>query len=266
MESVHSQDVPDFAGQLSAYVVKRNSPRPDGRIHPGSVSVFGEWSEESQTVVDALNGKRLWSMGYDWDVESKDYARKLMETPPLLREMFHAWRDSGPNLSKLKQSHPKLCAAVDRCWKASPVELFWGDSGKAAYRHTAISEPCRTSYDEAVRMFTLLITNPMCEKIAGPCSRCGTYYIKKRASQKVYCSRRCGNTATATATARERRIAGHMDKLRRAAEAAGKWRTARTKLEWKQWVSQKEVDITPKFLTRAVNNKELVEPVKEGDS
>jgi hypothetical protein len=37
---------------------------------------------------------------------------------------------------------------------------------------------------------------------------------------------------------------------------------ARTKKEWKPWVSGRHPDITVKFLTRAVNNGELKPPTK----
>jgi hypothetical protein len=55
-------------------------------------------------------------------------------------------------------------------------------------------------------------------------------------------------------------------KLRVAAELAEMWSTARTRDEWKQWVSVRpaavEAEITPKFLTRAVNYYGLVAPTK----
>jgi hypothetical protein len=33
-------------------------------------------------------------------------------------------------------------------------------------------------------------------------------------------------------------------------------------MDWKQWVWKQESDITPKFLTRAVNSGELEAPVR----
>jgi hypothetical protein len=116
---------------------------------------------------------------------------------------------------------------------------------------------------EAFVLFHQLTVNPQCERLAGPCARCGNYYIKKRASQKVYCSRRCGNAATAVVRTRERVAAEHEDKMRRAADAARKWSSARSNLDWKLWVSSKEPDITPKFLTRAVNRGVLKPPVRK---
>lgn len=114
----------------------------------------------------------------------------------------------------------------------------------------------------AAMLFNVWTLNPEQDKLAGPCARCGRYYLKRRASQKVYCSRRCGNVATAVARTRKRLADEHADKLRRAAAVAQKWITARTNLDWKHWVAQRERDITPKFLTRAVNKGELKPPTK----
>jgi hypothetical protein len=111
-------------------------------------------------------------------------------------------------------------------------------------------------------LFHLLTLNPQCEKLAGPCTRCGNYYVKKRASQKVYCSRRCGNAATAVVRTRKRLAAQREDKLQRAAEAARKWSSSRSNLDWKVWVSRKESDITAKFLTRSVNRGALKSPIR----
>lgn len=115
---------------------------------------------------------------------------------------------------------------------------------------------------KAIHRFAALALLPNCEKLAGPCARCHKYYIKKRASQKVYCSRRCGNAATAVIRTRAVLAEQHQEKLERARAAMQKWSTARTKEDWKVFVSNREEGITPKFLTRAVNKGELEVPKK----
>ena len=115
---------------------------------------------------------------------------------------------------------------------------------------------------EAMTLFHLLTIAPGCEKIAGPCPRCDRYYIKKRASQKVYCSRRCGNAATAMARTRERIAGERRGKLARASAAMKKWESVSTRQDWKDWVAKK-TGIDPRFLTRAVNKGDLVPPKKE---
>ncbi len=110
-----------------------------------------------------------------------------------------------------------------------------------------------------VWMFGTLVTNPICEKLGGPCARCGNYYIKKRASQKVYCSRRCGNAATAVARTAERDAAERKEKLLRAKAAIREWRSAKPQQDWKPWIAQK-TGIDLRFLTRAVKKGDLVPP------
>ena len=112
-----------------------------------------------------------------------------------------------------------------------------------------------------VWLFAHLVTNPLCEKLAGPCARCGLYYIKKRASQNVYCSRRCGNATTALARTRERIQVERSEKLDRAKAAMRKWERATTQQDWKSWVAQK-TKIDARFLTRAVHKGDLVPPQK----
>ena len=68
-------------------------------------------------------------------------------------------------------------------------------------------------------------------------------------SQKVYCSRRCGNAATAVARTRARIKNERKDKLTRAKAAIKEWRNAKTQEYWKRWVSQK-TGIDLRFLTR----------------
>jgi hypothetical protein len=65
-------------------------------------------------------------------------------------------------------------------------------------------------------LFDALIVNPLWAKLAGPCARRDNYYIKKRASQSLDCSRRCGDAATAVNSTRERNKKARNDKLRRA--------------------------------------------------
>jgi hypothetical protein len=101
----------------------------------------------------------------------------------------------------------------------------------------------------AALLFYVGTLNPEWDKLAGPCARCGRYYLKKRASQKVYCSRRCGNAATAVERGREKLEQEREDKIDRAKAAMKEWKRAKTQQDWKHWVSQK-TDIDLRFLTR----------------
>jgi hypothetical protein len=105
----------------------------------------------------------------------------------------------------------------------------------------------------AVLMFVELVLNPQWDKLGGPCAQCGRFYIKKTVRQNAYCSRSCGTRATARKATLRKRAEEHSDKLRQAAAAAQTWVASRATVDWKQWVSAKEKDITQKWLTRAIN-------------
>jgi hypothetical protein len=111
-------------------------------------------------------------------------------------------------------------------------------------------------------LFSLLTITPGCEKIAGPCPRCDRYYIKQRASQKVYCSRRCGNAATSVARTSKRLAKEREDKLTRTQAGIEKWIRTKTQQDWKHWVANK-TGIDLRFLTRAVSERKLIPPKSE---
>jgi hypothetical protein len=206
-----------------------------------------------------------------------------------LRAWVGAWQASGPNLKKLFESLPvlqrtALSVAMRAYWiptdgakamlRLAPDwdelrELGFGDEvqvgpeGKQIPFRVHDPNPAKmTPEGGAMALFHLLTINPGCGKIAGPCPRCDRYYIKKRASQKVYCSRRCGNAATAVVRTRERIASERREKLARAKAALKKWERATTRQDWKEWVAKK-TGIDPRFLTRAKNKGDLVPPTKE---
>jgi len=210
-------------------------------------------------VVDALNGKQLFFPGPR--SEFGDYDLMLRQVPLRLRAIVKAWLDSGPSLEQFRRTHPDICRDVYQYWGEVPKALVpLDDSGGAAIG--LMPSPGRTTNEEALRFFVWLITNPWCDRLAGPCVRCGNYYIRGSVRNKLYCSRSCGTRATATAATKRARKAEHDHKLRQALEAIRKYEKAHSKIDWKRWVSAKEPRITPKFLTRAVNKGELKEPTR----
>jgi hypothetical protein len=196
-----------------------------------------------------------------------------------LRELVKAWQDSGPNLEQMMcGSHKHLLAplqaicagdwtptnggrailyayhAVDRVAEIVGQDRVWRKAPDGA--------DLLTPEAEAWIAFGSFTMNPHCEELAGPCARCGNYYVKKRSSQKVYCSRRCGNAATAVARTRERIASERRGKLARASAAMKKWESVATRQDWKHWVAKK-TGIDPRFLTRAVAKGDLMPPKLE---
>jgi len=222
----------------------------------GRIALGDQGREDLQPICDALN------------------SRQQPELRDKLRQLVGRWQASGPNLEKMMYEDFDLFDDVQLACRARwtpqadgrALLLLMPDYNEGMKRKMKRGKDGQwqaTPEAQALVLFHFLTLNPQCEKLAGPCARCGLFYVKKRASQKVYCSRRCGNASTAVIRTRERLAAEHADKLRRAAAAARKWATARTSLGWKPWVSEREPDVTPKFLTRAVNKGVFKPPVRE---
>lgn len=234
--------------------------------------------------IDPSTGKR-WTLSDQGkaalneicDALNSDTRRELKMQ---FREWLIAWRASGPNLNKMAKDD---LSELEFLALRYALRTYWSptDGGQAelllmpdyeelerllgeerVWQRRPDSKRELTAEAEALTLFHLLTVIPDCEKITGPCPRCHRYYIKKRASQKVYCSRRCGNAATAVARTRERIASERSEKLARARAAVKKWGSASTRLDWKHWVAQK-AGIDPRFLTRAENKGELVPPKKE---
>jgi len=184
-----------------------------------------------------------------------------------LRKIVDLWQNSGPNTAKLFAQNPTLFAESQRAWHPALLPTKSGNQninvignigaegvmerlGPTGLRH------------KAVVLFNSLTINPLWMALGWPCARCGTYYIRKRASQKTYCSRRCGNAATAVARTRERLTKERNEKVDRANTAIQEYQTRKkhTSLEWKPWVA-KRTNLSQKFLTRAVNRGHLVPPI-----
>jgi hypothetical protein len=108
-------------------------------------------------------------------------------------------------------------------------------------------------------MFQSLMLHPMLGKFAGPCPRCGKFYLAKSVRQKVYCSRKCGAAGNAVISTRKRREREHQEKLVKATLAIKAWKSTPARRDWKRWVSG-ETQLTPRFLSRALNKGALAPP------
>jgi hypothetical protein len=199
-----------------------------------------------------------------------------------LRAWVQAWQASGPNLERMTKDF----AERDRFALTVALRTHWHQTSGAGAELLLLPDyPTMAEFlgeervwlngppgesnsweptpeARAMMLFHLLTINPLCEKLAGPCPRCDRYYVKKRASQKVYCSRRCGNAATAVERTRERIAGERGEKLARARAAIKKWKATATQQDWKVWVASK-TGIDQRFLTRAITKGDLVPPKQE---
>jgi len=202
-----------------------------------------------------------------------------------LRGLVKAWQDSGPNLTKMMSAangllHPEAIEYIENIFT-----VLWNPTSGGRARlmvfpdyaqlekligweriFTEKPDGTRTLKPEAeaLEKFGFFTLNPHCEELAGPCARCGNYYVKKRATQKVYCSRRCGNASTAVVRTAAKVKAERDEKMVRAKALIRKWNAlkGRSGFVWKVWLKEQEPSITDKFVTRRVNTGELREPKK----
>jgi hypothetical protein len=226
-----------------------------GRIVP----VTNRPRYELQKFVNALNGHLRQEEALGLEQYRADETRRR-EAPIHLRTIVSRWQTSGPDLFRFSLDNRELWAEIFQYWKTMPTLLVGAPGGGAAIGWNSIPDfdPRR----EALRWFIEFVFNPDCGKLAGPCARCGNFYIRRSARNKCYCSRSCGTKATAEIATAKRRNEERAGKLRTAAQLCQRWETTRTTLDWKQWVSSSapKGEITPKFLTRAVNKGELTKP------
>lgn len=210
-----------------------------------------------ERFVDALNGKLRAEdvLGQEEYVADQ---RRITETPIHLRKIVHFLQESGSR-RVWPSAMAELWQEINQYFQNMPKQLISVPGGGATIWWN--SRPDMNPKGEALRWFVEFLMNPECHKLAGPCDRCDKYYIRKSARNKRYCSRSCGSKTTAAAATKRARQQEHEQKLARARERIQDYAKSRTKLSWKQWVALKG-DITPKFLTRAVNKGELQEPVR----
>lgn len=188
---------------------------------------------------------------------------------PLIR-LMERLKGYGGNLKKMMDGDPELAKVVAKVCTTLWLPSKTGGAKLVLQRvdseilesQPKPGEPQMRPERYAALLFHVWTLNPEWDKLAGPCARCGNYYIKKRASQDVYCSRPCGNAATAVTRTRERIKAERADKMNRATAAIREWKHATTQQDWKHWVSQKtEIDL--RFLTRNFTETGVVKPAKK---
>jgi hypothetical protein len=150
-------------------------PQIDIRLSRFARLTDEEFPINREGILGVLNGPRD---------ELSDYFRMLIER----------WKSSGPNLEQM-MIDTGLNSEIAESWIVgfSPTigarmccEVFPGwkvGVQPNAERHARF-------------LFLGFVIFPDCEKLAGPCARCGNYYFKKRSDNKTYCSTSCGTNMT----------------------------------------------------------------------
>jgi endogenous inhibitor of DNA gyrase (YacG/DUF329 family) len=157
--------------------------------------------------------------------------------------------------------YPPGCLTLTEMWHRCRAHL--APAGAQAYFVIIyIGEKGKpwTDWDFAAKEFIRLITSADWDKFRGPCPRCGKYFVRATSKEKRYCSRECASISAAMEATRNKRYREHEDKLKRAQDALRRFKPGRSRRGWKEWVSANEPDISKKWLTRAVTNRELQLP------
>jgi hypothetical protein len=174
-----------------------------------------------------------------------------------LRRLVDLWRSSGPNLQKMMQKYPEIHPKV-RKWK---VLFIPTKSGNAQLQPFPPTPGRGKSWPKnlALSYFMMLITNPLWEKLGGPCARCSKFYVKATIRQNVYCSKACARTETAVKATRRQREKERKGRISRAQDVIDRWVSSQKSPNWKERVSR-ETGLTLNWLTRAINKKDLRPP------
>ena len=234
-------------------------------------NLYGETPEQAlQGVINVLNaGPRKHRVDPYGDAHQN--LVQLIRAWQAAKGARHAFEEEeglvGAVPGLLKMKYPLGCPNLGEMGNACQVILA-PIHGLGSYGIIVYAPKRRwTAWDLACQQFIRLITNPACERIGGPCPRCGQYYRRAGKKVKRFCSRQCASLSAAQQSTKKKREQEHAHKIQLAMQAKVewevKWNKGRTKKGWKEFVRDTHPDITPKFLTRAVNKGELSEPAIE---
>jgi Family of unknown function (DUF6076) len=180
-----------------------------------------------------------------------------------LRRLVQAWRDSGPNVSKLLSSHPVLARESNHLRaRFTPTNGSYG-------RLTFMAESKELSPIDplaiALGLFFGFLLNPYNVHLSGPCKHCGRYFVRRSGRRRVYCSKRCGLKHTSQMAIQKKRGQEKDEKVQRVLRLIEVWRMRKRRQDWKEWVAGYP-EITKNWITRAVRAGLIVPPVKPDQS
>lgn len=229
---------------LEAVVVALN------RVLPDQLS-----DEDHKALVDYVqlwnrSGRAPWKEPFHSATEGRPFKLTPRFKAAFEEHRFSAdgkrfWRQHGTRFSR-----QNLERAFDWRIAASPAGGCW----YKRYNVTSYGPP-----DPAVLLAASLLGNTLSAKLSdAPCQRCNKWFVKRRAVQKC-CSKHCATAFNNTVGVKSRRAVDHEKQLDRARAALKTWKRTERRTDWKQFVS-KQTDLTPRFMTRAVNKGELRAP------
>jgi hypothetical protein len=184
-----------------------------------------------------------------------------------LRRLVEKWAASGPNLRKLFRQEPELVhrtkdgTTIFYATRSGRGHLDWSPLTQRPHPSEFESTPI-SPRDEALKHFMILISNPEWTLLAGPCKRCGDYFLKKTARKRVYCSKTCGATATAVPSITRKRQQERAAKIANAQERIDRYQFTKSWPDWKRWVAS-DTQFTLHWLSQALR-RGFIQPPSQG--
>jgi hypothetical protein len=191
--------------------------------------------------------------------KSISFEENLPECRQLLRLYVNRWLQAGKNAHKLRATIGDMTAPALTHVRPS---LLVQEDGSVSIEPIGDA----TGIDERVLFaswyFLDLLLNPFRELLAGPCERCGRYFLNASGHMnKRWCSQRCKEGAKKRAM-RTRELAIKLSRavveIRILASTSAR-RLPPFRGDWKREVARR-IGVTPKWLTRYINQKELSVP------
>jgi hypothetical protein len=193
----------------------------------------------------------------------EDAIRTERQRQEKLRQYVDSWIGSGLNVGSWERCYPVLFQEINR--QLGKLRLHLGIQGnwKAKVFIDKPFLPKGHSDLDAAQRFASLVTGPLADRI-GKCKRCQQYFAAlKGAKNKVFCSRKCATGLTALNSTRARRKRERREKIVKCHQALVEYRKGLPrKQDWKRFVAKK-AGVTVKWLTRAVNRREITPPRKD---
>lgn len=214
-------------------------------------------------IVDALNGnrKREWVSHYtDGDIKK-------------LRRLVVAWMDERTHGNK-REAHKiaDLHKGKRPDFRAMPVlsgtdradlarheaSIRIGLVGSLGHEQLSMNGFDIDPIDNAIAEFIMLRLNQLSWKLAGPCSDCREWFLKKTKKKTIYCSTRCA----VSAAQKGRRGDLLREKIDLAQEALDRYQSRPLRyrdVDWKTWAAD-AAGTTTKSITRWITKGYLRPP------
>lgn len=186
----------------------------------------------------------------------KDYVGKWIAAGKNAHKLFRfeeRLRDNRPNRYSVKRM---IIDAMTR----TRLSLYFQPTGETFAESVVHTSTANEKAVMASWLFVDLLTNPFRDLLCGPCKNCKQYFLNRSGHKDaVYCRSGCREASKK----RTRRQKEHADRVARARAAMDKlakptddYGLPKYRGDWKQEVAR-QTSLTTKWLTRAINNREL---------